>query len=193
MARGRDEGDRRLWRVRSSTPDQTARLGEWAGAASRAGDAFLLHGPVGAGKTVLASGILRGLGVPGPHPSPTFTLVRTYTGRLPVAHVDLYRLGEGAAGEDLGWDDLLDGASVLIVEWAQYLGPWTPPDGVRIDIQPATASARRLEWRALGPGGLRVLAAARRGAAAGPTAAMERAVEQSRRRTAEAGGVEEPS
>jgi tRNA threonylcarbamoyladenosine biosynthesis protein TsaE len=148
------------WRVHAATPEETARLGALAGAAARAGDAFLLEGPVGAGKTVLAGGILRGLGVPGPHPSPTFTLVRLHRGRYPVAHLDLYRLGPGAAEEELGWEDLLDPGAVLVVEWAEFLGARAPTDGVRVRLEMAV-DGRWLSWTPLGAAGARLLAAVR--------------------------------
>lgn len=148
------------WTVRTVTAAGTARWGERAGALAAPGDAFLLSGPVGVGKSVLASGLLRGLGVPGPHPSPTFTLVRTYRGRLPAVHVDLYRLGPSAAAEDLGWEDLLGGGSVAVVEWAEYLGPWRPADGVSVHLV-ATPAGRRLAWRPLGPHGAALIDALR--------------------------------
>jgi tRNA threonylcarbamoyladenosine biosynthesis protein TsaE len=160
----------RAWRTASARA--TARWGERAGRLAIPGDAFLLRGPVGAGKTVLASGLLRGLGVPGPHASPTFTLVRAYTsGRVPAVHIDLYRLGEGAAGEDLGWEDLLGGEAVTVVEWSEFLGPRRPVDGLEVLLTPEGPTVRRLEARPLGPRGAALLAAlaSGRGGGAGGT------------------------
>lgn len=145
------------WEVDAATPEEMAALGRAVGAVVRAGDVLLLSGALGAGKTVFASGVLTGLGVPGPHPSPTFTLVRLYRGRLPAAHLDLYRLGKGAATEDLGWDELLAGGGVAVVEWSEYLGPWMPEDGVGVVIAVGDGGVRRLRLTALGPAGERVL------------------------------------
>jgi tRNA threonylcarbamoyladenosine biosynthesis protein TsaE len=97
------------WGAETDGEEATRALGRALGAALRGGEVLALHGPLGAGKTVLAQGILEGLGVPGPHPSPTFTLLRAYRGRLPVNHIDLYRLGDRAPQEDLGWAELLEG------------------------------------------------------------------------------------
>lgn len=101
----------------------TDQLGRSLGETAPPGGVLLLSGPVGVGKSVVASGVLSGLGVALPHPSPTYTLVRLYQGRLPVAHLDLYRLGPGVSGDEFGWEDLLDGNRVVIVEWGEYLAP----------------------------------------------------------------------
>ena len=93
-------------------------------ASLRAGDIVALTGDLGAGKTTLARGLLRGLGHDGEVPSPSFAIVQPYDPpavRLPVAHVDLYRLDSAAEVEELGLDDwLFDGA--LVVEWPDKLG-----------------------------------------------------------------------
>lgn len=90
------------------------RLGEQL----RAGDAVLLSGTLGAGKTVLAHGLARALGAAGWHGSPTFTLVNEYPGRLNMAHVDLYRLAEGDS-DDLGIEEYVDRGWVLVLEWPE--------------------------------------------------------------------------
>lgn len=99
-------------------------LGARLAAALRAGDVVLLDGDLGAGKTTLARGILRGLGLVGEAPSPTFAILQGYEPpevALPVGHVDLYRLDDAAEVEELGLDDwLADGA--LLIEWPDRLG-----------------------------------------------------------------------
>jgi tRNA threonylcarbamoyladenosine biosynthesis protein TsaE len=153
-------------RVRSE--GETRELGRALGRAARAGDVVALRGPLGAGKTVLAQGILEGLGCPGPHPSPTFTLVRAYEGRLPAYHVDLYRLGPGAAAEDLGWEEILGGDGVAVVEWADYLegvGDVLPAE--RLDVRlrrtggAGAEGERVVELDGRGAAGQRLAAAAR--------------------------------
>ncbi len=153
------------WTWETDGPEATAALGRWIGAAAQAGDAVLLRGPVGAGKTVLAGGILDGLDVPGPHPSPTFTLVRSRRdGRVPAWHVDLYRLADSdvaSAGELLGLDEALAEDGVAVVEWAERLGAWTPADALQVVLQRSGAERRRLRLQAGGPRSRRLLAAAR--------------------------------
>ena len=100
-------------------PEETQELGRRLGAAARVGDLFLLEGSLGAGKTTLAQGIAWGAGVTGYAHSPTFVIVHEYAGRIPLYHVDLYRLEEGdLEAHDLGIEDMLaDGA--CMVEWSE--------------------------------------------------------------------------
>jgi len=103
--------------VRLSTVDDTRAYGAKLAAVLRAGDLVVLTGPLGAGKTALVQGIGAGLGVQGRVLSPTFVIARVHRpGRLPLVHVDAYRLGSFAEVDDLDLDvDLAD--SVLVVEW----------------------------------------------------------------------------
>lgn len=107
------------------TEADTERLGARIGATLSAGDVVLLSGPLGAGKTVLAKGIARGLGVTGPVTSPTFVIAREHPpaagGRgIPLVHVDAYRLGGRAELDDLDLDTELTEAAV-VVEWGEGL------------------------------------------------------------------------
>jgi len=113
---------------------------------ARPGDAILLHGPLGAGKSALARAFLRAasgdtaLEVP----SPTFTLVQSY--KLPdgimAQHFDLYRL-EGPGGLlELGWDEAREG--IVLVEWPERLGPMTPEDALHVTLEPLEDDARRI-------------------------------------------------
>ena len=100
-------------------PEGTQELGRRLGAAAQVGDLILLEGSLGAGKTTLAQGIAWGAGVTGYAHSPTFVLVHEYAGRIPLYHVDLYRIEEGdLEAHDLGIEDMLaDGA--CMVEWSE--------------------------------------------------------------------------
>ncbi len=120
--------------VRLADAAATERLGAAVAAALRAGDAVLLSGGLGAGKSTLARGLIRALTTPDEEvPSPTFTLVQAYEGRPTVAHFDLYRLKGPAEVEELGfWEALDEGAAV--VEWPQRLGARLPGDRLAIDL-----------------------------------------------------------
>ena len=115
----------------------TARLGAAVAAELRVGDVVCLSGPLGAGKSTLARGLIRALTSPDEEvPSPTFTLVQTYDGRTPVAHFDLYRLTSPEEAFELGLDEALeDGAAVI--EWPERLEGRLPPD--RLDVEIALA------------------------------------------------------
>lgn len=112
----------------------------------RAGDVVLLSGPLGAGKTSLARGILAGLGARGEVPSPTFAIVIPYDPpdvRLPLWHVDLYRLDDPDDVAELGLDEARqDGA--LVIEWPERLGESVPADGLALCLQVDPAGGRRL-------------------------------------------------
>jgi len=115
--------------------DSTARLGAAVAAALKPGEAVCLTGPLGAGKSTLARGLVRALTRPDEDvPSPTFTLVQFYSGlHFPLAHFDLYRLTRPEEAFEIGLDDALeDGAAVI--EWPERLGGDLPADRLDIDI-----------------------------------------------------------
>lgn len=121
----------------------TEALGARLAALLRPGDAVLLHGPLGAGKTALARAVLRALsGDPALDvPSPSYTLVQTYDTPLgPVHHFDLWRLDGPGDLAELGWDEARDG--VVLVEWPDRLGPLAPKDALRIALHPGAGEAR---------------------------------------------------
>lgn len=134
-------------------PDEvaTAKLGAALGRALRPGDAVMLHGQLGAGKTCLArAAIAARLGRPEEIPSPTFTLVQTYEADAPIWHADLYRLSSEEELVELGLDEAFDDAIVL-VEWPERLGSLTPARRLEIELLPSERG-RTLQWRAIGGG-----------------------------------------
>lgn len=123
----------------------TEAAGHAIGQRLQVGDVVALSGPLGAGKTCLARGILSALGYIGDVPSPTFGIVIPYGPpdvRLPLSHVDLYRLDDVADIEELGLDDALaDGA--LVIEWAERMGKRLWANALRIELS-VEGEARRL-------------------------------------------------
>ncbi|HEX6866517.1 MAG TPA: tRNA (adenosine(37)-N6)-threonylcarbamoyltransferase complex ATPase subunit type 1 TsaE [Caulobacteraceae bacterium] len=112
----------------------TARLGVAIAAELKAGDTICLSGPLGAGKSTLARGLIRALTTADEDvPSPTFTLVQFYEGRPAVAHFDLYRLNSPDEAYELGLDEALE-AGAAVIEWPQRLEGRLPPDRLDIEI-----------------------------------------------------------
>lgn len=113
---------------------ETQALGAALGARLQAGDVVVLRGALGAGKTTLAQGLAAGLGVREPVISPTFTLLREYTsGRLPLYHVDAYRLAGPNEAYTFGLDEYLYGDGVTVIEWGERVAALLPDE--RLDIE----------------------------------------------------------
>lgn len=135
----------RAFTVRAATPEETERWGERLGTLLLPGDIVLLEGLLGAGKTCLARGIARSLGVADPVTSPTFTLINEYEGtRAPVFHCDLYRLESEAELANLGLDEVFYDDGISIVEWPERLGPLFPREYILVGIEPADGGVTRL-------------------------------------------------
>ncbi|WP_178197647.1 tRNA (adenosine(37)-N6)-threonylcarbamoyltransferase complex ATPase subunit type 1 TsaE [Ligilactobacillus sp. Marseille-Q7487] len=99
------------------------------------GDVLLLDGQLGAGKTTFTKGLAKGLGITRNVKSPTFTLIREYQqGRLPLYHMDVYRLEE-SSGSDLGLDEYLNGQGVCVIEWSQFIADELPAQNLVIHFQ----------------------------------------------------------
>jgi tRNA threonylcarbamoyladenosine biosynthesis protein TsaE len=118
----------------TKTPEETQAVGYSLGANARAGDIFLLTGPLGAGKTCLTQGIARGLGVEGYVRSPTFVIMTRHHGRLILHHVDLYRITGPDEAWDLGMDEQLSGGGVCVVEWADRAAELFPESSLWVDL-----------------------------------------------------------
>ncbi len=117
-----------------ATPDEMRAFGRTLAETLRPGDLVLLSGPLGAGKTTLTQGIVAGLGGSGPVVSPTFVIARLYRGgRLPVLHVDAYRIGSIAEIDDLDLDATTE-ESVTLVEWGNGLVEGLVSDYLEVQI-----------------------------------------------------------
>lgn len=126
----------------------TLEVGQKLGRLLRAGDKVALTGTLGAGKTTLARGILEGLGYGGEVPSPTFAIVQQYDPpetRIPVAHVDLYRIEDPDEIPELGLEDVLD-VGAMIVEWPDRMPDNFWRDALRIELEIIGDGNRRLTW-----------------------------------------------
>lgn len=130
----------------------TAAIGGRLAALLRAGDVVALYGDLGAGKTSLARGVLLGLGLEAEAPSPTFAIVQPYAPpevRLPLAHVDLYRLVDPGEADQLALDEYRSD-SALLIEWPERWGAALPVDALRLRLLPER-EGRRLTWETPAP------------------------------------------
>ena len=126
-------------RARTSAVEETRDLAAALAELARPSDLLVLVGDLGAGKTAFTQGFGRGLGVDEQITSPTFALVRSYTGRLDLYHLDVYRLDQVAEALDLGLSELLDDGSVTIIEWGDRVAPVLPQDYLEVHLRFAGA------------------------------------------------------
>lgn len=131
--------------VTCRTPEELPQLAEALTAVLEPGDLLLLRGELGAGKTTLTQALAHALGVGADQyvASPSFALLHEYTGRLPIFHMDLYRLHDEEDVEAAGLLDYFDRQGVCVVEWPDRLGSLTPDDRLDIEIELAPLDARR--------------------------------------------------
>jgi tRNA threonylcarbamoyladenosine biosynthesis protein TsaE len=122
--------------------DQTRRVAHAVATLCGPGDVVVLAGGLGSGKTTFVQGLAAGLDVTETVVSPTFTLARTYDGRLRLVHVDVYRLESAHELYDLGLDDLADGA-VLVVEWGDVVADYLGPDRLEVRLTTGAGSDDR--------------------------------------------------
>lgn len=147
-------------RLISPHPSVTRSFGERLGAAACAGDVIALSGPLGAGKTELARGVARGLGVVDPVSSPTFVLIAEHEGRLPLFHLDCYRLAGPRDALGAGLLDVRRADGVTVVEWAERLGTALPAGRLEIRLDGSGDDPRSLSCRATDARHARLLEAA---------------------------------
>ena len=141
------EGLRTL--LKTGSRRETVALGRQLGRLLRGGDVVALSGDLGSGKTTMVKGIATGLGVKSESEvkSPTYVLMHQYRGDCPVYHLDLFRLDSSAEVENIGWDDLLSGEGVILIEWAAKISGYLPKDYLEIEIKSAGETSRELFFR----------------------------------------------
>lgn len=137
--------------VRTRSASETRGLGRQLGDLIRPGEVLLLTGGLGTGKTTFVQGLAEGLGVAEPATSPSFTLMRTYEGRYPLLHVDLYRCETPGSVAALGLEEMLDPPWVAAIEWGERAGPVVAYDYLEIEFMWDEADESRIiQFRPLG-------------------------------------------
>ena len=130
----------------TESAEETRRLGERLAGILRAGDTVLLEGGLGAGKSELARGVAKGLGVKETVTSPSFTILNVYeSGRVPLYHFDWYRLESDEELYELGMEEYLGGDGIALVEWPERCPDAVPENCLRIRIRAEGEQTRRIE------------------------------------------------
>lgn len=135
-------------KITTHTLQETLALGRQIGTLLAKGTTILLHGDLGAGKTALTKGIAQGLAVNATVNSPTFTIVKVYQGRLPLYHIDAYRLSNRT--DDIGLEDLIFDEGVTVIEWPEYAKQWIPSSYLSISITYIDETSREFVIDAVG-------------------------------------------
>ena len=123
---------------------ETTGLGRALSAQLETGDVVAFYGDLGAGKTTMIKGVAAGLGVTGVVKSPSFVIATEYAGRIPVYHVDLYRLNENSDFESIGLNSYLEGDGVCLIEWAERAEKVLTGKAIRVRMS-VEGSGRRIE------------------------------------------------
>ena len=134
------------WKIDTNSPEETRELGRKIGKLALPGDIYLLVGQLGAGKTCLTQGIAWGLGIEEYTLSPSFVIMRELHGRLPLYHMDFYRLDNINEIADLGLDDYLYGRGVCVIEWAEKGMDILPDDHLLVKIRYISDGSRSFEF-----------------------------------------------
>ena len=138
-----------------SSLDETRALGVKIGENVEEGTVITLTGDLGAGKTTLTQSIARGMGIKKTVSSPTFTICMIYQGRLPLYHFDAFRL-EGSE-EDLGFEEMIEGDGLAVIEWPQYIDYMIPEDVLEISIHLTGEESREMHFHAHGSKSIQLL------------------------------------
>ncbi len=120
----------------SESPEDTYSIGENMGKSIEPGKVIALSGDLGTGKTVFTKGFAKGLQIDEEITSPTFTIMKSYTGgRLPLYHFDVYRIGDVSEMDEIGYEDCFYGDGVSLIEWAEMIEDILPDDCIRVSIK----------------------------------------------------------
>lgn len=153
--------------ARTTSVDETRSLAAELAPLAKPGDLVLLAGDLGTGKTAFVQGFARGLGIVEPVTSPAFVLARAYQGRLPLLHLDVYRLEHLQELHDLGISEMLDDGAVTVIEWGDLVASALPADFLEVRMMPGEADDERvLTFRLVGSNWPHRVAGVRRAIAA---------------------------
>ncbi|MFC0472416.1 tRNA (adenosine(37)-N6)-threonylcarbamoyltransferase complex ATPase subunit type 1 TsaE [Halalkalibacter kiskunsagensis] len=130
------------WTKITQSPDETQKLAEKLGTLVQPGDVITLEGDLGAGKTSFTKGLAKGLGVKRVVNSPTFTIIKEYKGRLPLYHMDVYRMEDEM--EDLGLEEYFYGEGVSVIEWPSMIKSQLPEDRLIISLFHLGETSRKI-------------------------------------------------
>jgi tRNA threonylcarbamoyladenosine biosynthesis protein TsaE len=130
--------------TKTTTPEETLRFGEELGKELTPNTVIALQGDLGAGKTTLVKGIARGLNIEEEITSPTFVIISEYPGRLPLYHMDLYRISGIDEFLDLGAEELFYSGGITVIEWSERIRSILPPDCIRITLTFDSDPAKRI-------------------------------------------------
>jgi len=141
-----EPGRKFILSFKTASADQTKKLGRILGEKLASGMVIALIGDLGTGKTVFAKGVTAGLGLRNEKEvtSPSFVVINEYQGRMPVWHVDLYRLKNSGEVEDLGWEELMSPPGVTMVEWAEKALALFPEDRIEVHLEWVNEMERKL-------------------------------------------------
>ena len=135
----------------SESPTETKGLGERIGKLLLPGDSVALTGELGSGKTVLTKGIARGLGIKGdPVRSPSFVLIKEYSGKIPLFHFDLYRLKKPEELNTIGYEEYFSGKGIVVIEWAERAKNFLPEEYLEIKLLIISKNKRKISLTAKG-------------------------------------------
>ncbi len=136
----------------SDSRERTLEAGRRIGGILARGDVVALSGELGSGKTCLTQGIAKGLGVAENVPvvSPTFTLINEYPGRIPLFHLDVYRLSGSRDLEDMGYEEYFYGSGIIVIEWAEKIRDILPANTLHVNLRYIDENTREMTLE--GPG-----------------------------------------
>ena len=122
--------------IETNSAEETFALGKALGEKASPGQICTLDGDLGTGKTAFTQGVAAGLGITEAISSPTFTIIQEYdTGRLPLYHFDVYRIGDIEEMEEIGYDDYFFGEGICLIEWADLIREILPEHVIRVTIE----------------------------------------------------------
>ena len=129
----------------TSSPEETVELGKKIGSLLKSGDVIAMQGTLAAGKTTITKGIAAALGVDDTITSPTFCLISEYQGKMPLYHMDVYRLNGAEDFAELGTDDMIYGNGVSVIEWSEKIMTELPKRTILLKITPQEDGTRLIE------------------------------------------------